>query len=87
MVDVVTVEEFKEFRESLEGRLDALEGRLEELLKEMREKYAVKLDVDGTLSEIRGRLEELNTRINSVEEASKSFVTRLREAMREVLKM
>jgi chaperonin cofactor prefoldin len=87
MVDVVTVEEFKKFRASLEGRLEALEGRLEELLKEMRERYAVKADVEGALTEIRGKLDELNVRIDTVEETSKGFITRLREAMREVFKM
>ncbi len=87
MVEVVSMEEFKEFREVLERRLESLEGKLEELLKEVRERYAVKAEVEEELSRLDEKIRELNTRMDSLEEASKSFITRLSEALKEVFKL
>ena len=82
MVEVVTSKDFDEFKKSIEKRLDANEKRLdaseknlEELVKDVDEKHKrAKADLDKALKAI-------NTRIDDVEESSKSFVVRLKEAI------
>ena len=82
MVEVVTSKDFDEFKKSIEKRLDANEKRLdaseknlEELVKDVDEKYKrAKADLDRALNAV-------NTRIDDVEESSKSFVVRLKEAI------
>ena len=82
MVEVVTSKDFDEFKKSIEKRLDASEKRLssnekkiEDLVKDVDAKHKrVKADLDKALKAV-------NTRIDDVEESSKSFVVRLKEAI------
>jgi len=75
MVEVITSKDFDEFKKSLEKRLDSNEKKLEGLVKDVDEKYKrVQTDLDNALKIV-------NTRIEDVEESSKSFVVRLREAI------
>ena len=75
MVEVVTSKEFDEFKKSIEKRLNSNEKKLEDLVKDVDEKYKrAQVDLDKALKGV-------NTRIDTVEESSKSFVVRLREAI------
>ncbi len=93
MVEVVTSKDFDEFKKDIEERLytmggehekrldasekrlDASEKKIEDLVKDVDEKYKrAKVDLDKALK-------VLNTRIDDVEESSKSFVVRLKEAI------
>lgn len=72
MVEVVTLEEFTEFRRSIEERLDAIEERINDLVKDVQEKNTlVKSEVEG-----------INNRLDDIAESSRSFVDRLRAAIR-----
>jgi len=79
MVEVV---DFDEFKKSIENRLnanekslDANKKKLEDLVKDVDEKYKrAKADLDKALKAV-------NTRIDDIEESSKSFVVRLKEAI------
>jgi uncharacterized protein YoxC len=72
MVEVVTLEEFTEFRKSIEERLDAIEERINDLVKDVQEKHMlVKSEVEG-----------INKRLDDIAESSRSFVDRLRTAIR-----
>ena len=72
MVEVVTLEEFTEFRRSIEERLDTIEERINDLVKDVQEKHTlVKSEVEG-----------INKRLDDIAESSKSFVDRLRNAIR-----
>jgi len=82
MVEVVTSKDFDEFKKSIEKRLNSNEERLnsneeklEDLVKTVDEKYKrAQTDLDKALKAV-------NTRIDDVEESSKSFVVRLKEAI------
>ena len=75
MVEVVTSKEFSEFKKSIEKRLDSNEKKLEDLVKDVDEKYKrAQADLDKAVKVV-------NKRIDEVEESSKSFVVRLREAI------
>jgi septal ring factor EnvC (AmiA/AmiB activator) len=75
MVEVVTSKEFDEFKKSIEKRLNSNEKKLEDLVKDVDEKYKrAQVDLDKALKVV-------NTRIDDVEESSKSFVVRLKEAI------
>jgi len=75
MVEVVTSKDFDEFKKGFEKRLDANEKKLEDLVKDVDEKYKrAQADLDKALKAV-------NTRIDDVEESSKSFVVRLKEAI------
>jgi septal ring factor EnvC (AmiA/AmiB activator) len=75
MVEVVTSKEFDEFKKSIEKRLNSNEKKLEDLVKDVDEKYKrAQVDLDKALKGV-------NTRIDDVEESSKSFVVRLKEAI------
>ncbi len=76
MVEVVTLEEFNELRKSIEERLDTIEKRINELIKNVNERHLhTQEDVDEAVKII-------NRRIDDLEDSSKSFVDRLREAIR-----
>jgi len=68
----VTLEEFNEFRRSLEERLDAIERKLDDFVKAVNEKH--------TRTQV--EVEELSERIGELSESSRGFVDRLREALR-----
>lgn len=78
----MTSKVFDEFKKGIEKRLDANEKRLssneknlEDLVKDVDEKYKrAKADLDKALKAV-------NTRIDDVEESSKSLVVRLKEAI------
>ena len=89
MVEVVTSKDFDEFKKIIEKRLDASEKRLdasekrldaseknlEELIKDVDEKHK------RSKADLNKALKAVNTRIDDVEESSKSFVVRLKEAI------
>ena len=74
MVEVVTLEEFTELRKSIEERLDAIERKLNDLIKDVNEKHA------RTQADVEEAVKDLNRRIDDLAESSKGFVDRLREA-------
>lgn len=75
MVEVVTLEEFVELGKTIEERLDAIEKRLDDLVKDLNEKNArARADVEGAMR-------DLNSRFDDLEESSKGFVDRLRDAI------
>lgn len=73
MVEVVTSDEFSEFMKSFEERLAAIEGKLDELTKSVKENRA------QTKADLEKALRDLDERIDDVAESSKGFVDRLRE--------
>ena len=74
MVEVVTSEEFSEFMKSFEERLNAIEGKLDDLAESVKENRAqTKADLEKALGDVDGRIDD-------VAESSKGFVERLREA-------
>ena len=75
MIEVVTSKEFNEFKKGVEKRLDASEKKLEELIKDVEERH------ESSKADLEKAVKALNTRIDDVEESSKSFVVRLKEAM------
>lgn len=75
MVEVVTSKEFDEFKKSIEKRLDANEKKIEDLVKDVEDKYK------HAQSDLKNALKVINKRIDEVEESSKSFIVRLREAV------
>lgn len=80
MVEVVTMEEFDEFRQSIarmrvEDQLAALNEKIDALIEESLGKYATKADIDEALTEVKSH-------ITRVEASSKGFIDRLREALR-----
>ncbi len=75
MVEVVTSKDFDEFKKNIEKRFVYNDKKLEDLVKDVDEKYKrAQTDLDKALKVV-------NTRIDDVEESSKSFVVRLREAI------
>lgn len=76
MVEVVTLEEFIELRKSVDERLGSIERKLDELAKEINENQ---VNAKETVDEL---LRSLNERIDDLEESSKGFVDRLRDAIR-----
>ncbi len=75
MVEVVTSKDFDEFKKNIEKRFVYNDKKLEDLVKDVDEKYKrAQTDLDKALKVV-------NTRIDTVEESSKSFVVRLREAI------
>jgi hypothetical protein len=76
MVEVVTLEEFIELRKSVDERLGSIERKLDELAKEINENQ---VNEKATVDEL---LRSLNERIDDLEESSKGFVDRLRDAIR-----
>jgi hypothetical protein len=76
MVEVVTLEEFIELRKSVDERLGSIERKLDELAKEINENQ---VNAKTTVDEL---LRSLNERLDDLEESSKSFVDRLRDAIR-----
>lgn len=75
MVEVVTSKDFDEFKKNIEKRFGSNEKKLEDLVKDVDEKYKrAQTDLDKALKVVK-------TRIDTVEESSKGFVVRLREAI------
>ena len=72
MVEVVTLEDFNEFRKIIEERLDAIEQKLDAFIK----------NVEEMRTSTQADLEELNQRIDVLSQSSRGFVDRLREALR-----
>ena len=77
---MVTQEEFTELRKSIEERLDAIEGKLNDLIKDVNEKHA------RTQADVEEAVKGLNERIDDLAESSKGFIDRLREAFARVHK-
>jgi len=75
MVEVVTSKAFTDFKKSIEKRLDANEKKIESLVKDVDDKYK------HAQANLEDALKVINKRIDNVEESSKSFVVRLREAV------
>ena len=75
MVEVVTSKEFTDFKKSIEKRLDANEKKIEGLVKDVDDKYK------HAQANLEDALKVINKRIDDVEESSKSFIVRLREAI------
>jgi len=75
MVEVVTSKEFNEFKKGVEKRLDALETKLEGFIKDVEKRH------ERSKADLEKAITELNMRIDNIEESSKSFVVRLREAI------
>lgn len=72
----MTLEEFNELRKGIEERLDAIERKINDLIKSSNERHLhTQEDVDEAMKVITRRIDEL-------EDSSKSFVDRLREAIR-----
>lgn len=82
MVKVVTLEEYEEFKKTVEEELKTLSKKMEEDAKRLK---AVKNEFEVKLDQVNAELENactiLDGRIDGVEESSKSFVVRLREAL------
>ena len=82
MVEVVTLKEYEEFKKTLEEKLKTLSEKIEEDAKRLE---SVKSGFEAKLSqvntELRNASETLDSRIDIVEESSKSFVVRLRDAI------
>jgi hypothetical protein len=76
MVEVVTSEEFAEFRKSIEERLEAIESKLNDIIKDVNEKH------EQTQADVEEVLRDLNKRFEDLDESSKGFIDRLREAIR-----
>ncbi len=76
MVEVVTLEEFNELRKSIEERLDSIEKKIDDLIKNVNERHL------HTQEEVDEAMMVVNRRIDDLEDSSKSFVDRLREAIR-----
>ncbi len=76
MVEVVTLEEFNELRKGLEERLDAIERKINDLIKDFTEKHL------HSQEDIEETVKVINRRIDELEDSSKSFIDRLREAIR-----
>lgn len=72
MVEVVTLEDYNEFRKIIEERLDAIEQKLDAFIK----------NVEEMRTSTQANLEELNQRIDVLSQSSKGFVERLRDALR-----
>ena len=72
MVEVLTVEDFNEFRKSIEEKFDAIEQKLDAIIKNVEEKRTT----------TKAELEEINQQIEVLSQSSKGFVERLREALR-----
>jgi len=73
MVEVVASEEFNEFKEHVEKRLDAIEkkqGNLEKEIKKIKEEYPTKAELDKIVEELDKRIEE-----------NKGPIARIREAL------
>jgi len=82
MVEVLTLEEYEEFKKTLEEELKALSKKMEEDAKRLE---VVKREFEVKLNQVNSELENacktLDSRIDIVEESSKSFVYRLRDAL------
>ncbi len=82
MVKVVTLEEYEEFKKTMEEELKTLSKKMEEDAKRLK---AVKKEFEVKLDQVNAELENactiLDGRIDVVEESSKSFVVRLRDAI------
>lgn len=76
MVEVVTLEEFNELRKSIEERLDSIERKIDDLIKNVNERHL------HTQEEVDEAMKVINRRIDDLEDSSKGFVDRLREAIR-----
>ncbi len=72
MVEVVTSEDFNEFRKIIEERLDSIEQKLDAFIK----------NVEEMRTSTQADIEELNERIDVLSQSSRGFVDRLREALR-----
>jgi len=72
MVEVVTLEDYNEFRKIIEERLDVIEQKLDAFIK----------NVEEMRTSTQANLEELNQRIDVLSQSSKGFVERLRDALR-----
>jgi len=82
VVEVVTMEEFNEFRQSIarmriEDRLAAISEKIDALMEEAQKSYVTKAEIGEALTGI-------ESQISRVEESSKGFITRLREALSKV---
>ena len=75
MVEVVTSKDFAVFKKSIEKRLDANDKKIEGLVKDVDDKYK------HAQANLEKALKVINKRIDDIEESSKSFVVRLREAI------
>ena len=75
MVEILTSKDFDEYKKSIENRLNSNEKKLEDFVKDVDEKYKrAQADLDKALKGV-------NTRIDDLEESSKSFVVRLKGAI------
>ncbi len=71
MVEVVTQEDFNEFRKNLEEKLDSIDKNISDLIKDIKE----------TQRRSEAEVNELNKQIDELSESSKGFVDRLRGAL------
>jgi hypothetical protein len=71
MVEVVTQEDFKEFRKSIEEKLETIDKNISDLIKDIRE----------TQRRSEAEVTELNKQIEELSESSRGFVDRLRGAL------
>lgn len=82
MVEVVTLEKYEEFKKTLEEELKTLSKKVEEDAKRLE---VVKREFEVKINQVNAELENvcktLDGRIDIVEESSKSFIVRLRDAI------
>ena len=71
MVEVVTQEDFDEFRKSLEEKLDTIDRNIGVLIKDLKEAQRLS----------KAEIAELNKQIEELSESSRGFVDRLRGAL------
>jgi len=96
MVEVVRLEEYEDFKKTMERELKTLSEKMEEetmrleaVNKELeavnKELEAVNKELEAKIKRVNAELKDssnvLNSRIDRVEESSKSVVVRLREAL------
>lgn len=71
MVEVVTQEDFNEFRKNIEEKLDNIDKNISDLIKDIKE----------TQRRSEAEVTELNKQIEELSESSRGFVDRLRGAL------
>jgi len=89
MVEVVRLEEYEDFKKTMERELKTLSEKMEEETMRLeavnKELEAVNKELEAKIKRVNAELKDssnvLNSRIDRVEESSKSVVVRLREAL------